>query len=145
MTEKNDDDNDMLIGLNRAMFAAQEAAFKRVKLKEGVELPEEKFENRKRRKTMKSKYEIEQEKIQEKNLEEWKKEQEEKRPMTKERLHDWIVEEISYLSDTSNLGTYISEAVNGKPENLRTMIEEGNLNPLEISGVFSEINRIKKQ
>ena len=145
MTEKNDDDNDMLIGLNRAMFAAQEAAFKRVKLKEGVELPEEKFENRKRRKTMKSKYEIEQEKIQEKNLEEWKKEQEEKRPMTKERLHDWIVEEISYKSDTSKLGTYISEAVEGNFENLRTMIEEGNLNPLEISGVFSEINRIKKQ
>ena len=144
MSEKNDDDNDMLIGLNRAMFAAQEAAFKRVKLKEGFELPEEKFERKKRRKTMKSQYEIEQEKIQEKNLEAWKKEQEEKRPMTKERLIDLIEEEISYLSDTSKLGTYISEAVSGKPENLRTMIEEGHLNPLEISGVFSKIDKIKE-
>ena len=145
MTEKNDNDNDMLIGLNRAMFEMQEAAFEARTKSKDWELPKEKFENRKRRKTMRSQYEIEQEKIQEKNLEEWKKEQEEKRPMTKERLHDWIEEEISYLSDTSNLGTYISEAVNGKPENLRTMVEEGHLNPLEISGVFSEINRIKKQ
>ena len=64
--------------------------------------------------------------------------------MTKERLIDLIEEEISYLSDTSKLGTYISEAVSGKPENLRTMIEEGHLNPLEISGVFSKIDKIKE-
>ena len=80
MSEKNDDDNDMLIGLNRAMFAAQEAAFKRVKLKEGLELPEEKFERKKRRKTMKSQYEIEQEKIQEKILRHGKKNKKRKGP-----------------------------------------------------------------
>ena len=139
MTEKNDNDNDMLIGLNRAMFEMQEAAFEARTKSKDWELPKEKFERKKRRE--KTKHEKEQERI----LSEWEKEQEKEKPMTKERLHDWIVEEISYKSDTGKLKTYISEAVNGKPENLRTMVEEGHLNPLEISGVFSEINRIKKQ